>query len=292
MLGETTMERYSMDQATYDRFKELRQDYYLAGRCLLINRVFGMAGINFGYCIELSLKFILAYNGHPKKELMKHNIEEYYKQVIDKKYIPPLRVSDDFLSLMNERLNTRYPSMIGEQMAKHELESRAYVFPIDMLHCYDDFILQLDDAISNAVGDHRISIGFRSCRDLKSINGRIFFHCNDHAFERISIYKENLVKNRDPGDDFEDIDSILENPIDLWNFKGLIAYRPWGPKTGWSPANTFSFPIYEDKKLFFKAAQWEVNNVGVDMYLSSSNIILPKGTYRVKISTIQIPKKE
>jgi hypothetical protein len=280
-----------LDQATYDRFKELRQDYYLGGRCLLINRVFGMSGINLGYSIELSLKFILAFNGHPKNELMKHNIENYYKQVIDMKYISPLKVSDDFLRFVNERLNARYPSMIAQRIAKHELESRAYVFTIDMLHCYDEFILQLDDAISKAVGDPRISIGFRSCRDLKSVNGRIFFHCNDHAFERISSYKEILQQNRDPGDDFEYIDSILTNPIELWNFKGLLAYRPWGPKSGWSPASTFSFPKFEEKKVSIKAAQWEANNIGVDMYLSSVNISLPKGTYDFQASIVQIPKE-
>jgi hypothetical protein len=56
-----------MDQPTYDRFKELRQDYYLAGRSLLINQLFGMAGINLGYSIELSLKFLLAFKGHRQR---------------------------------------------------------------------------------------------------------------------------------------------------------------------------------------------------------------------------------
>ncbi len=279
-----------MDQATYDRFKELRQDYYLGGRCLLINQLFGMAGINLGYSIELSLKFLLAFNGHTLKELKQdHDIERYYSQVIGNKYISSLKVSGDFLRFINERLNARYPIMIAGHLAKHAKESQAYIFTIDMLHCYDDFILQLDDAIADAVDDPRTSIGFRSCRDLKSLKGRIFFHCNDHAFERIPIYRAILVNNRDLGDDYEYIESVLSDPTDLWNFKGLIAYRPWGPKSDWFPASTFSFPKFEDNKVSIKAAQWSANNIGIDMYLSSSNFILPKGTYKYQISEVRIP---
>lgn len=278
-----------MDQAAYDRFKELRQDYYLGGRCLLINQLFGMAGINLGYSIELSLKFLLAVNGYPKRSLMKHDVEHYYSQVIEKKYISPIKVSDDFLRFINERLNARYPSMIAKHLSTHEKASRAYVFTVDMLHCYDDFILQLDDAVVKAVDDPRTSIGFRSCRELRSIKGRIFFHCNDHAFARIPTYRGILAKNRDHDDDYEYIESVLRNPTDLWNFNGLIAYRPWGPKSDWSPASTFSFPKFEDNKVSFKAAQWAANNIGVDMYLSSSNFILNKGTYGVRISKVRIP---
>ncbi len=279
-----------MNQETYDRFKELRQDYYLAGRCLLINQLFGMAGINFGYSIELSLKFILSFKGHKISELMKHDLEYYYNLVLNKNYIAPLKISSDFLRFINERLNARYPSMIAKHMAAHELESRIYLFTIDMLHCYDDFILQLDDALYKLVNDPRISIGFRSCRDLSSINGRIFFHCNDHAFARIPTYRELLVKHRDPGDNFEYFESVLSNPSDLWNFKGLIAYRPWGPKSDWSPASTFEYPKFEGNEVSFKAAQWKANNLEVDMYLSSSNFNLPKGTYRVRVNNVIVTK--
>jgi hypothetical protein len=280
-----------MEQITYDRFKELRQAYYLGGRSLLINRLFGMAGINFGYSIELSLKFLLAFKGHQRGELMEHDVEYYYNQVISKNYILPLKVSHDFLRFINERLNARYPSMIAKHMAAHESESRIYLFTIDMLHCYDDFILQLDDALYEVVNDPRISIGFRSCRELSSVNGRIFFHCNDHAFARIPTYRELLAKNRDPGDDFEYIESVLSDPTDLWNFKGLIAYRPWGPKSDWFPASTFSFPKFEDNNVSIKAAQWSANNIGMDMYLSSSNFILPKGTYEVRIDNVRVTKQ-
>lgn len=280
-----------MNQETYDRFKELRQDYYLAGRCLLINQLFGMAGINFGYSIELSLKFILAFKGHKKSELMRHDLEHYYNLAIGKDYITPLKLSGDFLRFANERLNARYPSMIAKHMEAYELESKIYLFTIDMIHCYDDLILQLDDELYKFVNDPRISIGFRSCRDLSSVSGRIFYHCNDHAFARIPTYRELLAKYRDPGDNFEYIESILSNPSDLWNFKGLIAYRPWGPKSDWSPASTFEYPKFVGKKVSFKAAQWTANKLGTDMYLSSSNFTLPKGTYEFKAGNVIITKQ-
>lgn len=283
--------KLQMDQATYDRFKELRQSYYIAGRCLLINQLFGMAGINLGYCIELSLKFVLAFHGHPKSELMKHDVDRYYQKVISHGYIPALEISSDFLRFITERLNSRYPTMITKQLAQHQAESRAYVFPIDMLHCYDDFILQLDDAISEAAQDPRISIGFRSCRELLHIRGRIFFHCNDHAFARISHYKTLLVSNRNEGDDFDRIDMILSHPEELWNFKGLMAYRPWGPKTNWKPAAEYASPKVEDGRIQAKAAKWHANNADAQIYLSSLEIILPPGTYQSQLDEVVVPRQ-
>ena len=182
--------------------------------------------------------------------------------------------------------------MIAEHLATYDSESRIYLFTIDMLHCYDDIILQLDDALCRVVNDPRISIGFRSCRDLLSVKGRVFFHCNDHAIARIPAYRESLSVNRDPGDNFEYIDPVLSNPSDLWNFKGLMSYRPWGPKLDWSPASTFEFPKYDNGKISFQAAQWQANNVGVDMYLSSSDFTLPKGKYKFQIGGVIDPKKE
>lgn len=278
-----------MDQSSYDRFKELRQAYYLAGRCLLINQLFPMAGINLGYCIELSLKFVLAFHGHPKKELKKHHVDRYYDMVIGRGYLPALNVSADFLGFVTERLNARYPSIINEQVARHETEARAYVFTIDMLHCYDDLILQLDDAIYRAVGDPRISMGFRSCRDLTHVRGRIFFHCNDHAFERIPQYRALLTSNRDEGDAFEQVDLLLSRPEDLWNFKALIAYRPWGPKTGWKPAAEFEFPKVAEGQIQVKAAKWNANQSDTQVYLSSLEIVLPPGTYQARLGEVVIP---
>lgn len=281
-----------MKQEQYDRFKELRQKYYLAGRCLLINQMFGVAGINFGYSIEISLKFLLALNGHPKSQLMKHHLGRYYRQVVDECYISELKASNDLLRFMDDRLNARYPTIITNQLAEYEFKQQAYVFTIDMLHCYDDFILQLDDAVSHAAGDPRISIGFRSCRELSSVDGRIFFHCNDHAFQRIPQYRQLLATNRDDGDDFEYIDGVLAEPAKLWNFKGLIAFRPWGPKSGWAPAESFVNPQYEENKIELRAAKWAANNLGIDTYFSSLSVVLPKGKYDFQIGEVVTPSEK
>lgn len=278
----------SMNEENYNRFKELRQQYYLAGRSLLINRFFGMAGINFGYSIELSLKFILLKNGYKKSKLLKHGLRDYYRMSIDDGFIPKLSVSDDFLQFIDERLNTRYPIMIEGNFKAHLEDNRAYVFTIDMLHCYDDLILQLDDAITEGVSDPRISIGFRSCRDLSSTSGRIFFHSNDHAFARIEKYIAMLQNNRDDNDNFELIKEILVSPNELWNFTGLIAFRPWGPKSNWNPALDFQFPKVENKHFKLKAATWQGNHVGTGLYLSSADIMLPKGKYKYEISQVEI----
>ena len=79
--------------------------------------MFGAAGINFGYAVELTLKFILAFNKWPQKKLYNHNIKNYYQNVIDSEYIKPVNVSDDFINFVNDRLNARYPSYISAQFA-------------------------------------------------------------------------------------------------------------------------------------------------------------------------------
>ena len=77
---------------------------------------------------------------------MNHYIKNYYAKIIECGYIEPVNVSDDFLSFADDRLNARYPSYLSNQFADHQAKEQAYAFIIDMLHCYDDFILQLDDA--------------------------------------------------------------------------------------------------------------------------------------------------
>lgn len=273
-----------LPQAQYDKFNELRQSYYVAGRCLLINNIFGTSGINFGYAVELSLKQLLISKGYPAKKLYNHSIAAYYREAVDNRYIPPLNVSDDFIQFMDERLNARYPSHLNKLLESHNAGSRGCVFLIDSLHCYDDFILQLDDAITHALSDQRSSVGFRCCRDLMSTGGRIFFHCNDHAFERIPQYRTMLGENRDAGDNYEEIDGRLALPDGLWNYKGLAAYRPWGPKPNWTPANSFVAPKFDDGCLSFEAAQWRPN-AELDVYLASSSFILPTGKFAIEWQT-------
>ncbi|QNH00126.1 hypothetical protein [Pseudomonas sediminis] len=269
-----------MDEDSYNRFKELREQYYLAGRCLLVSNLYGPAGINFGYAIELSLKLILVYKGH-SKGLRNHNIIDYYRQVVDQGYISELNVSSDFLKFANERLNTRYPKMIEENMETHKKEDRLYFFSVDMLHCYDDFFLQLDDALQDAILDPKVSTGFRCCRNINSVVGRVFFHCNDHAFQRLDRYVQLLGENRDEGDQFDEFILAVENRSELWNFRGMTAVRPWGPKPGWSPAAEFKFPRVGEP---LRAAKWQANNVGIDMYLSSMQLMLEPGTYKCEVS--------
>ncbi len=85
---------------------------------------------------------------------------------------------------------------------------------------------------------------------------------------------------------------MLAEPADLWNFKGLIAFRPWGPKSGWAPAESFVNPQYEEKKIELRAAKWAANDLGIDTYFSSLEVVLPKGTYDVKLGEVVIPSEK
>jgi hypothetical protein len=249
---------------------------------LAINQLFAMAGINLGYAVELALKFVLLLNGYQKPGLYKHEVSELYADAVSGGFIPPLRTSEDFLLLVDERLNSRYPSMITNHLAQKLEDGGVYAFAIDMLHCYDDFILQLDDAIVAATKDCRASIGFRSCRELQSARGRIFFHCNDHAFGRISRYQEMLASTREPGDEYEALAPLLREPAQLWNFPGLLAYRPWGPKKDWWPASEFRFPRFEGNQVKFRTAQWRSNVPNGELYFAGAVFTLPAGEYQFR----------
>lgn len=98
---------------------------------------------------------------------------------------------------------------------------------------------------------------------------------------RTEHYLEQLSKFRDDGDDFDQIKAILENKNELWNFQGLIAVRPWGPKTDWHPASNFTFPKADEA---ISGAKWTANNIGIDTYLSPMEILLPAGTYKYRIT--------
>lgn len=280
-----------MTQERYDRFKELRTDNYVNGRLAMINGLFDQAAVNFGYSIELSLKFLLAHNGKQRGDLNKHDLNLYYNMCISEGHIPRLRVSESFLRFADERFNARYPGTIMETFKANLEDSLAFTFPIDMLHCYDDFILQLDEAVANHVNDSRVMIGFRCSRELLSPSGRLFYHCNDHAFERLELYKKLLRENRDEGDNYNAILEILENPVNkLWNFPGALAYRPWGPKQSWHPAEIYEGDKLVENKVETKGAQWQTNAQFRDLYLTSVKIMLEKGKYKAEMSTKTVVK--
>lgn len=276
-----------MEQTSYDKFIQLRERYYLSGRTLITNQIFDIAGINFGYAIELSLKFILLQKGVNDKKSRKeiesqHNITKLYNLAIENKCIPPIDVSNDFLVFIDERLNSRYPRNIQKNFDEYEIEEKIYVFTIDMLHCYDDFILQLDDMIFKETQDIKTCIGLSLCKQLDSNSGRIFFHCNDHAFERINNYIK-LLEDENEIDNFVFI-AILNNPSELWNYESLVAYRPWHAKTNWNPAREYIIPEKEGNCSSISGAKWISNNSDLIIGVSSMQFMLSKGKYKYKVN--------
>jgi hypothetical protein len=281
-----------MKTETYDHFRMLRFRYYITGRELLSNGQYETGCINLGYSIELSLKFLLAYKGYGLDKLKKHHLKPYYDECLEKKYLTEVEASNDFWRLCEERLNARYPIMIIRNFEKSTIENRGYFIPIDIIHAYDDLLLQLDDQLVNAMSSEQISFGFIALREIESQNGRIFFHSNDHAFMRIPQYLSYIKKNLDQNSNLNEIERILRNPVDsLWNFKGLLQYRPWGPKTDFTPAKDYRFPQVISGLLHVRAAQWQGNPCAAGLYLSTGSFVLGAGEYKFKLNTHIIEKQ-
>lgn len=235
-----------------DRFTSLREQYYLSGRTLIISQLYDIALINFGYSLELALKQILLGCEEPEKTVRRyHHLERYYCRVCEIAPEFSVSVSEEFIQYCDRGLNSRYPSHQVKQLESNP--NKIWMISMSTLHCYDDLLLQLDDYIARQFSE-KCSIGLRAAGNLEHVSGRVFFHCNDAAHNRIMSYRarlENPIK-------FEALMRDIGQK-GLWNFELLPFYRPWGPKSGDNPAKAFSQPEIIDGSFDFKAPEWKAN---------------------------------
>jgi hypothetical protein len=99
---------------------------------------------------------------------------------------------------------------------------------ISMYHidAYDDFLIQLDDALVERVGDPwSNSVGVQNAWKADTTDGAAFFHCNTPARLRFEKYL-NVLRARSQQDGCID---ILENKKEsLWKAQGLDCIAPSG----------------------------------------------------------------
>ncbi len=271
-----------MDQSTKEKFTVLRESYYLAGRTLMISSQFQAGLINLGYAIELSLKQMLLMAGEDPKKLFKHTLEKYYQSLL--KYWPEFKISasSDFWNTCDRGLNSRYPMNLTRELEKDLANDTLWFIPIDLIHCYDDVILQMDEFLAETF-DHTVCLGVRAEGNLQSNQGRTFYHCNDAAFDRRSYYQAKLEEGID-GSKKADFD--IE---ELWNFEGLPLYRPWPWKKNWNPAAKYKFPKKENGKITAQAACWKANHGVSNCYANAS--FTPSKDGKVQLSVVQKPGK-
>ncbi len=216
-------------------FNNFRFDYYLAGRELLFSKAAHgkISDMLLGYAIEACLKqglIELEISGVrlDKKTInernSKHNIPILFNYCQNYGIFQDIKVSKEFLDVVNRNLKCRYPS---HQKKIFEDANRIdpFLFSLNIgtvIQYYDDLYCKLDDSLCAFHGDDRKSSIFKAAYQVGSATGRIFFHSNAPALSRLSKYAK-MVKNEKSENDSDVI--ALNKGVDfLWSYNDLQIY--------------------------------------------------------------------
>jgi hypothetical protein len=175
-----------------------RHEHYTAGRVLIFSGCLTSAGIMLGYAVELSLKAALIATGFPKfpkrnNPLWGHEIVKLFDKCQQQGIFQCVQVSRDFLKYVEDWLNRRYPSQEQKLSERLSMDNLAQSFSLFHIDAYDDFLLQMDDALVAYTKDPwRVSVGVRSALHADTYPGAAFFHGNTAAILRVEAYLKAL----------------------------------------------------------------------------------------------------
>lgn len=187
-----------MDANQQIHFSLIRYEYYIAGRHLFFFAHSRAARIMLGYAVECQLKAALLNAGSRKHKLLYgHDIPALHQECQEMGIITDVAVSDDFLRYVDDNLNQRYPSQFIKMLEKATSDGLVVGgSPMDILP-YDDYILQLDDAIKKLSSEPLASIGIRGALSAENKESEDFFHSNAAANTRFDEYLK-IVKSFRP----------------------------------------------------------------------------------------------
>lgn len=134
-----------------------RYEYYLAGRTLWFHDQLQPGALMLAYAVEAHLKHNI--NVHRSlfpqkllKELVyKHAIPTLFERSREAGLFSDVEVSGDLLLFVQDNFHRRYPSQT--QQAARNVTSRGHALAMapDLIHAYDDFILQLDQSLYRSI---------------------------------------------------------------------------------------------------------------------------------------------
>jgi len=231
------------------QFSVLRTDYYNSGRLLLLNSCLHGAGIMLGYAIELSCKVALNETGVKGGSIVySHDLTDLFSQCCDNGVFRSVMVSSEFLEYANDRLHQRYPSQQREVLERASRQHRVVHIGVQDLEAYDDFLIQMDDALASHTKDDFVSVGVRNASSADTYAARAFFHCNGPAILRLQRYTD-IVKRFRPKNT-EAIAELEKGEDHLWNFKPMSQYASRNLSTDMNthPALSFTYPKFQSEK--------------------------------------------
>ena len=220
-------EEIDMDSEFQKRkFMELRFEYYVAGRMLWFNDTMSTAAMLLGYAVELSLKQALVGSGVSNKDniLYSHSTPDIFAECFARGCFPDVDVASDLLVYISDMFNQRYPSQVTQTTLTAEQQGHAIGQNLNLILAYDDFIIQLDDALRTQYSDDSVSIGVLAAHFVNRVQGRAFFHCNVAALKNTDLYREILDREYQSSEEQMRKQNLTEETI-TYNLNNQIACR-------------------------------------------------------------------
>ncbi|PJE76534.1 hypothetical protein COV05_04160 [Candidatus Uhrbacteria bacterium CG10_big_fil_rev_8_21_14_0_10_48_16] len=237
-------------------FGLLRFEYYLAGRQLWFSKAGHLYSpkLMLGYAIETSLKhglLIIEDAGVSLDQDAKsirgksHDLKELLSTCVRYNLFSTIDTSDDFLDFATKGLNSRYPKHIRDNF--DEASNRdPYLLTINVgetIGYYDDLMLKLDDEIWSITNKPEFSVGFRGSSQASSATGKIFFHCNLPAMQRLKKYHATVSEHR--SHHVSDIESLNKGEEFLWKYED----RSTISKSTSYDSSTFKYKSVEETEI-------------------------------------------
>lgn len=174
----------------------IRYDFYVSGRVAMYTGSYYAWGFLLGHATEVTLKAALAHLGVTNPKLVNgHDIGKLFDAARQGGMFTATKVSPDLIAYVDDILWSRYPRQLEEARHDQAAQGRNFAFSLGTLSAFDDLLLQLDDELAEAVGRREISVGFRGACSVESTSGRLFFHANYPALDRLGVYTEWVRAN-------------------------------------------------------------------------------------------------
>lgn len=175
------------------KFRELRFEYYSAGRTLWFSDTMNIAGMLLGYAVELSLKQILITAGALSPRLRNsHQHLDLFLECVNVGAVQSDMASTDLLQYVSDVFNQRYPSQVTATIAKAKKRGQAVGLDLTFITGYDDLVIKLDETICSLYSDVSVSIGVAAAHFVNRPQGRSFFHSNIAALRNTSLYVNQI----------------------------------------------------------------------------------------------------
>jgi len=224
------MQDLSMDSNNIYQWTDLRYRHYLAGRTLLFNNQMQSGVLMLGYAVEAHFKHLLSHDlTISKKHSFGHNFVDTFSLLRSKGYLLDVDANEDLLHFVEDNFDRRYPSQTNRTISRANSRGHAVCMAPDVVINYDEFILQLDQSVTKAIGTPEASVLMMAVMQVDCAGGEYFFHNNFSAVARlanaISLCEENLqlIKSRETEEIYKlNVNSHHERLVQLQDANRLL----------------------------------------------------------------------